>query len=85
MARNIFKNGHTFGDGVKSIQTVNSGSTPITISSVDTNKTIVYTQRYASMNSLPVYLSNSTTLTGLDSDNTVGLGTTNFVIVVEYF
>ena len=84
MARNIYE-GHNFDSHVKSIQKINSGSTPITISSVDLDNTIVYTQRHASMNSMTLYLSNSTTLSGLDADNVVGTNTESYAIIVEYY
>tara|TARA_B100001939_G_scaffold3860_1_gene3665 strand:+ start:4076 stop:4330 length:255 start_codon:yes stop_codon:yes gene_type:complete len=84
MARNIYE-GHNFDSHIKSIQKINSGSTPITISSVDLDKTILYTQRHASMNSMPMYLSNSTTLSTLDADNSMGTSTESYVIIVEYY
>ena len=85
MARNIYE-GHNFDSHVKSIQKINSGTVAsLTISEVDLDKTIVYTQRHASMNSLPLYLSNSTTLSALDSDNSMGVNTENYAIIVEYY
>ena len=85
MARNIYE-GHNFDSHVRSIQKVNSGTvSSLTISEVDLDKTIVYTQRHASMNSMPMYLSNSTTLSTLDSDNSMGTSAENFAIIVEYY
>jgi hypothetical protein len=84
MARNLYE-GHNFDSHVRSIQKVTSGSTPITISEVNLDRTILYTQRHNSMNSMPMYLSNSTTLSTLDSDNSMGTGTENYVIIVEYY
>lgn len=84
MARNFHNNGSQ-DSSIKSIQVVNSGNTPITISEVNLDKTILFTQRgRSSYDTVSVYLSNSTTLSGKDADNIMGTSANAVITIVEY-